>query len=475
MNAAEKAEALASIRQDVGAFGLGLVLGAAACYFVRPKGKATNALMMAQRWLAWGLLGGVSSAVSFYGRNHDKGGILGALIGLVFFAGVAWVLGYVWGLIKFAGRPTEQALSLPTAPRTRSAWPPAGVVVVALIGVAVLAVTGVSLVKEKVGKQEPKEWWEEPGAVEGATQEAMSQVRWIEDTERKAEKGDAVSQLALGQAYLEGNYGKPQNANVGVRWIRKAAEQGLSNAQNLLGACYRDGNGVTQDDAEAFRWSLKAAEQGHAKAQAVVGLTYLVGDDAVDASLNTPVTSVQLETSSERDEKAVYWLQKAAEQGQVQAQQTLGELYLHGKGVKQDDEMAFKWSKLAANQGDAEAQSLVGFFFSNGRGVEKDERKAAEWNRWAAVQGHTRSAALLGYAYATGVGALRDSQKALAWFYVAAVDAHKLGDEFESLLLGRIEELEDQLGKEQTTEAQEMAKTIVQDEAKIAQQADAGS
>ena len=101
MDPAEKAEALAAIRQDVGGLGLGLVVGALVCYFVRPKTKATNALAMAQRWLAWGLLASITSGMSFWARNHDKGGILGAAITVLFFSGLAWGLGYVWGLIKF--------------------------------------------------------------------------------------------------------------------------------------------------------------------------------------------------------------------------------------------------------------------------------------------------------------------------------------------------------------------------------------
>jgi TPR repeat protein len=52
-----------------------------------------------------------------------------------------------------------------------------------------------------------------------------------------------------------------------VRWFRKAAEQGHTDAQNNLGGMYAEGRGVPQDDAEAVRWFRKAAEQGHTDAQ----------------------------------------------------------------------------------------------------------------------------------------------------------------------------------------------------------------
>ena len=52
-----------------------------------------------------------------------------------------------------------------------------------------------------------------------------------------------------------------------VAHFRPAAEQGNATAQVLLGFCYREGNGVEQDDAEAEKWFRMAAEQGNAEAQ----------------------------------------------------------------------------------------------------------------------------------------------------------------------------------------------------------------
>ena len=50
-------------------------------------------------------------------------------------------------------------------------------------------------------------------------------------------------------------------------WYRKAAEQGYADAQYNLGILYANGQGVTQDYAEAARWYRKAADQGDAIAQ----------------------------------------------------------------------------------------------------------------------------------------------------------------------------------------------------------------
>jgi len=48
-----------------------------------------------------------------------------------------------------------------------------------------------------------------------------------------------------------------------VKWYRKAAEQGESDAQYSLGNCYYNGEGVKKDMEKAKKWHLKAARQGH--------------------------------------------------------------------------------------------------------------------------------------------------------------------------------------------------------------------
>ena len=51
----------------------------------------------------------------------------------------------------------------------------------------------------------------------------------------------------------------------------------------------------------------------------------------------------------------LYWYRRAAEQGYPPAQNNLGWLYMHGRGVSPDEEMAVKWFRRAAQQGDVTA------------------------------------------------------------------------------------------------------------------------
>ena len=81
-----------------------------------------------------------------------------------------------------------------------------------------------------------------------------------------AERGDADAQNNLGDCYYNGD-GVPQDYAEAVKWYRKAAEQGNADAQLLMGVCYYEGNGVPLNYEEAVKWVSKAAEQGHPSAK----------------------------------------------------------------------------------------------------------------------------------------------------------------------------------------------------------------
>jgi hypothetical protein len=79
------------------------------------------------------------------------------------------------------------------------------------------------------------------------------------------------------------------------------------------------------------------------------------------------------------DTEAFKWFTKAAEQGNAQAQCSLGVMYVHGQGVTQDDTEAFKWFTKAAEQGEAGAQANLGLMYAHGRGVARDYKEVLMW------------------------------------------------------------------------------------------------
>jgi TPR repeat protein len=128
-----------------------------------------------------------------------------------------------------------------------------------------------------------------------------------------------------------------------IAWIKKAAEQGNSEAQYQLGHLYRQGKGTTKNIEESFKWIKKSAEQGYIKAQYNLGLMYASGYGI-----------------AQNNQEAIKWYQKAAEQGNPEAQYFLGRMYYQGKGVTQNNQEAIKWYKVAAgNKGHGIGKQLA--------------------------------------------------------------------------------------------------------------------
>lgn len=67
-------------------------------------------------------------------------------------------------------------------------------------------------------------------------------------------------------------------------------------------------------------------------------------------------------------------VRERAEQGVVESQFALGNMYFKGNGVEQNIEEALKWYRRAAEKGNAMAQLKLGFIYEDGRGVPQDKK-----------------------------------------------------------------------------------------------------
>ena len=119
-----------------------------------------------------------------------------------------------------------------------------------------------------------------------------------------AEKGDADAQFNLGQAYRLGK-GVPLNLGAAQSWFERAANSGHLDAQTTLGLLlFQNGN-----QPEGIKWLRKAAEQGEPRALLVYGTALYNGDGVT------------------QDRMLGYaYVSRAAAQGLVPARQTLSEL-----------------------------------------------------------------------------------------------------------------------------------------------------
>ncbi len=258
-------------------------------------------------------------------------------------------------------------------------------------------------------------------------------VRWIRQT---AERGQAEAQVALGGMYFAGQ-GVAEDAAEGVRWWRLAAEQGHLPAQTGLAGRYFNGRGVTQDAAEAVRWYRMAAEQGDAEVLAWMHLNAEQGVMPAQAGLAEMYAEGRGVTPDVAE--AVRWYRAAAEQGHTEAQVTLGHRYDTGEGVVQDEAEAARWYRraaaqghaeslgrvhLTAEQGSVEAQASLGEMYAAGEGVPPDAVEAIRWWRLAAEQGHAEAQVTLGHRYDTGEDVAQDAAEAAKWYRLAAEQGH---------------------------------------------------
>lgn len=158
----------------------------------------------------------------------------------------------------------------------------------------------------------------------------------------------------------------------------------------------------------AFDYYLKAAEHGELdKAQYKVGEYYYAfckGEGKIDFNL----------TIEEGISNAISYYEMAANQGNINAQIDLYEIFYVGEYVEENDKEAFKWIKMAAQQGNAEAECSIAHAYVFGTGVEADYEEAVKWYEKAAEQGCKEAIRELGFAYRTGDLHLKNTEKMIA-------------------------------------------------------------
>jgi TPR repeat protein len=113
-----------------------------------------------------------------------------------------------------------------------------------------------------------------------------------------------------------------------------------------------------------------------------------------------------------------------AEQGNVEAELQLGQMYDLGQGVAQDYKTAVKWYTLSAEQGNARAQFYLGLMYAKGDGLTQDYKTAVKWYTLAAEQGDAYAQFYLGLMYDEGKGVAQDYLKAHMWFNIVAIDGN---------------------------------------------------
>ena len=145
-----------------------------------------------------------------------------------------------------------------------------------------------------------------------------------------AEKNVPLAQMLVGRLFAKG-YGTPQNCELAVEWLVRAAQRGNAEAAFDLASFSEQGNCVPPSASQALAWYQIAAAIGDVRAPNSMGEIYLGrGDIAPDF------------------QKAVFWFERAVMLFDANGYYHLGEMYARGQGVPKDNLEAYKWFYLSA-------------------------------------------------------------------------------------------------------------------------------
>ncbi len=121
--------------------------------------------------------------------------------------------------------------------------------------------------------------------------------------------------------------------------------------------------------------------------------------------------------------RAVFWLSKSADQGNVNAQCYLGSIY-SSEEYKTDYIQAITFYKAAADKGFDKAQYELGNMYQLGQGVAQNHKTAIQWYLKAAEQNNPDAQHTLGCMFFFSEDQDRDKKMGLFWLYKAAENNH---------------------------------------------------
>lgn len=214
--------------------------------------------------------------------------------------------------------------------------------------------------------------------------------------------------------------------------IFDSAQSGDAESQYRLAMMYRDGNGTFDKSEELYReWIRKAAEQGHSQAQVEYGdILEHEGkrNEAVPfyqsaADMGNNDAKLRISSADPQDSFRIE-LKRAAiaigEQGDPLDQFRCGDIILKLALSNDDRREAFSWFSKSADQGYLPAMQQVAFMYRDGAGTSKDLKKMEMYLTEACNRGFMPSITLLSDLYFRGRVIPKNDAKAFALYLKGA-------------------------------------------------------
>lgn len=251
-----------------------------------------------------------------------------------------------------------------------------------------------------------------------------------------AEHGNAREEYSLGAALVTG-YPGPSNVSEGLKWLKKAGEDGFPRAFAFLGQLYTsDRYNIPRDQDVAIHWYEKAYDAGvmdaasrlaglHDGEKALFWYRKGAEGDVLDCQSSLGFFYARGQNVPQDFTASLHWFLKAMAHPNLSAsdaqypQAFLGAYYAHGLGVAPDIGEAIRWYRLAAANSSGYANFALGDLYERGDGVPIDLVEAMRWYERAAERGYQPAQYRLGLAYEKGEGVAHDSAQAFKWLALA--------------------------------------------------------
>ena len=190
----------------------------------------------------------------------------------------------------------------------------------------------------------------------GVKEDCGKALSWFERAEKGADP-DALFMLG----YMR-DIGKclGQDSSKAVAFYRESVERGNINAMNNLAVAYHNEAEYKEFSSEAIGLWERAAEGGSALAMRNLGSAHMEG------------SLINKDT-----ELAVEYYSKAAELGDIPAIKELVEFYRRGKETDSEEESY--WLERAAESGDVDSMAAIALRYYSGHGVPESKMKAMMW------------------------------------------------------------------------------------------------
>jgi len=232
-----------------------------------------------------------------------------------------------------------------------------------------------------------------------------------------SDHGNAEAQFGLGVLWSWGEGGLEKNEAASVLHLHFAALASHTGAEMALGYRHLHGIGVPKSCQDSVSYYTRVADKAVAALQGREGASTFVEK----RRLSEMAEAGQALTSIGENEDVLMYYEHSAENGDVNAQSMLGQLYYYGaRGVTQDYTLALKYFEKAANLGDAAAMSNLGHMYAQGFGTDQNNETSRKHFLDGVSRGNAAAKNGLGYLYLYGVGLEQSYKEATTYFTQAA-------------------------------------------------------